>query len=392
MSHSNLEKELIERIRVILPDPNVNYQLHEPSFIGNEIVNLEDCIRSGWVSSVGSYVDEFESQLAYYTGSKYAVSVMNGTAALHIALIAIGVEENDEVITPTLTFVATANAVSYCKAIPIFADCEEATLGIDADKLDNFLERNAITRNNYCINKNTGRRIHALISMHTFGHPSQIDKIVKICTRWGIKYIEDAAESLGSFYKGRHTGTFGEVSILSFNGNKIITTGGGGAVLTNDPVLAKRIKHLTTTAKSPHGIGSYHDAVGYNYRLPNLNAALGCAQLQSIDKFVQMKRLLAEKYSQVFSEFQGARFFLEPENAKSNYWLNTIILNIENDKNIKSILSSLNSNGIQARAAWTPIHLLPMYEQCPRMELVTAEKLANRIINLPSSPKILDAL
>lgn len=359
--------------------------LHEPSFDGNEWKYVKECIDTRWVSSVGRFVDQLEQMLAEYTGVKHAVAVVNGTAALHMCLQLLGVKENDEILVPTLTFVATANAVTYCGAIPHFVDVEERTLGVDPVKLSAYLETITEHTTNGLVNKMTGRRIRVLIAMHTFGHPVDLDPLLEICQRYRLDLVEDAAEALGSFYKGKHIGHWGKLSALSFNGNKIVTTGGGGAILTNDENLAKAAKHLTTTAKLPHRWRYDHDQIGYNYRMPNINAALGCAQMESLPRFLEQKRKLADKYRSRFADVPGVRFYTEPSYARSNYWLNAIILEQSYIELRDYILDELTEKGVMVRPAWTLMHQLPMYKACPRMDLSTAEDLQKRLINLPSS-------
>jgi len=296
------------------------------------------------------------------------------------------VESGDEVLMPALTFIATANAISYCGAIPHFVDSDMATLGLDPQKLERHLENIAEVRDDACYNKETGRRIKAVVPMHTFGHPVDLDALIKVCERYRIELIEDAAESLGSSYKGRHTGHWGRVSALSFNGNKVVTTGGGGAILTNDPELAKLGKHLTTTAKVPHKWSFAHDRVGFNYRLPNINAALGCAQLEQLPGFIESKRALAKAYEQAFEGVAGVRFFNEPSFARSNYWLNVLLLDVENAAHRDELLELSNGIGVMTRPVWTLMHRLPMFSACPRMpSLETAEDIDRRLINIPSS-------
>ncbi|WP_423055273.1 LegC family aminotransferase [Zhaonella formicivorans] len=377
---------IVTTIKECLPKERDIIGLHEPVFTGNEWAYIKDCLDTGWVSSVGKYVELFEKQLADYTGVKHAVAVMNGTAALHIALILVGVKPNDEVIVPDLTFVATANAVAYCSAIPHFADSSEKTLGLDPYKLEEYLNDIAEVRYGECFNKKTGRRIKAVVPMHTFGHPVDMDPLVELAQRFKLELVEDAAESLGSYYKGRHTGNWGKVSAVSFNGNKTITTGGGGAILTNDEEIGKLAKHLTTTAKLPHKWAFNHDMIGYNYRLPNINAALGCAQLEQLPLFLKNKRALAEKYRKAFSKINGVKFFTEPEFATSNYWLNVLILNKEYAHERDKLLELTYTHGIQTRPVWILMHKLPMYQTCPRMDVSMAESLEARIINIPSSP------
>ncbi len=376
---------IIHALREVLPADRETFGLHEPCFAGSERDYVKDCLDTGWVSSVGSYVDRFEKMLGDYTGSRYAVAVVNGTAALHICLILAGVRQGDEVLVPAMTFVATANAVSYCGAVPHFVDSEEKTLGLDPEKLNFYLEEIAELRDGTCFNRLTGRPIRAAVPMHAFGHPVAMDPLIEVCERWRLVLIEDAAESLGSFYKGRHTGTFGTISALSFNGNKIITCGGGGALLTNDEEFGKRAKHLTTTAKVPHPWVFYHDTTGFNYRMPNINAALGCAQLEQISGFISRKRALAVKYSEAFKSVQGVRFVKEPSFATSNYWLNSLLVNREHECMRDLILDTANSKGIFVRPSWTLMHRLPMYKDCPRMDLSMAEEFERRLINIPSS-------
>lgn len=365
--------------------------LHEPSFIGNEWRYVKDCIDSTFVSSVGAYVDRFEIDLAKKVGSKHAIAVVNGTAALHVGLLLSGVKEGDEVLVPALTFVATGNAVRYCSAIPHFVDSCEDTLGINVDKLRVYLSKNTFMVNSQCVNKSTGRVIRAIIPMHTFGHPVDIEGVMKVANEFGIAVVEDAAESLGSAFKGQSTGTFGTVGIFSFNGNKIITTGGGGAIVTNDSEIAKKAKHITTTAKLPHAWEYSHDMVGFNYRMPNINAALGCAQLENLDLFIESKRSL---YSRLFFEFSGIsgiRLMTEPKNCKSNYWLQTILLDPSHVHERDAILAHSNNLGFMARPAWNLLSNLEIFSNCPTMDLSEARSLEKRIINIPSSANLKQA-
>lgn len=387
---SLIPKAVLEALRRVLPDCKKSYGLHEPVFSGNEWKYVKECLDTGWVSSVGKFVDGFENQLAEFTGAKYAVAVVNGTAALHICLKLAGVQAGDEVLIPALTFVATANAVTYCGAIPHFADSEEKNLGLDACKLNDYLYEFGEIRNQECYNKITGRRIRAVVPMHTFGHPADLDVLTQVCERFSIVMIEDAAESLGSYYKGVHTGNWGKLSALSFNGNKTVTTGGGGAILTNDESLAKKAKHLTTTAKIPHQWEYVHDQVAYNYRLPNINAALGCAQLEQLPDFIRKKRTLAEKYRLAFENVEDVTFFTEPEFARSNYWLNVLLLDTEESDCRDDVLNLTNSNGIMTRPVWMLMHRLEMFKDCPRADLTVAESLEKRLINIPSSVNLLD--
>jgi perosamine synthetase len=360
--------------------------LHEPLFSGNEWPYVKECIDTAWVSSVGKYVDRFECDLADFTGARYAIATSNGTSALHISYLLAGIKPGDEVLVPTLTFVATTNALSYCGAIPHFIDAEPDHLGVDPFVLDVYLSEVTDQKNGECFNRLSGRPIRALCVMHTLGHPVDLDPLEQLCQKYNLILLEDAAEALGSYYKGVHVGHRGKLGALSFNGNKIITTGGGGAILTNDERLAKRAKHLTTTAKVPHPWLFQHDEVGYNYRLPNLNAALGCAQLEKMSVFLEAKRTLAQRYEKAFSVCPDARFLKEPVYAKSNYWLNAILLNDENNRD--HTLRALNDAGIASRPLWNLQHTLPMYRDCPRMPLSVAEKLQKILVKIPSSVKL----
>ena len=356
--------------------------LHEPRFLGNEKKYLNECIDSTFVSSVGKFVDEFEEKIASYTGAKYAVATSNGTSALHISLLLANVEQNDEVITQPLTFIATCNAISYCNASPVFIDVDKDTMGMSPVALEIFLKENAEVKNQQCVNKSTGKIIKACIPMHTFGHPCRIEEIQKICKEWHIVLVEDSAESLGSFYRGQHTGTFGELGVISFNGNKIITSGGGGCILTNNEDLAKKAKHITTTAKEPHKWEYTHDMVGYNYRMPNLNAALIVAQLEQLDGFLKSKRSLAKIYKKFFQN-GDIHFVIDPENAKSNYWLNSIILKSKDQRDL--FLDETNSQGIMTRPIWVLMNKLPMFEKAQCGDLTNSEWLEDRVVNIPSS-------
>lgn len=376
---------IIKAIKTVIPDREGPVSLHEPCLGGNEWVYLKDCLDSTWVSYLGGYVDKFESMLADFTGVKKAIAVVNGTAALHIALKLAGVEAGDEVFVPALTFVATANAVTYCGAIPHFVDSEEKTLGLDPYKLKDYLKTIARVNSDICINKFSGRRIKAVIPVHTFGHPVDLDPLTEVCKQYKIEMLEDAAESLGSYYKGTHTGNRGKLSILSFNGNKTITTGGGGAIITNDENLGKLAKHLTSTAKIPHRWEYRHDYIGYNYRLPNINAALGCAQMEQLPGFLTRKRDLAERYKKALEGIDGVGFFTEPDVAKSNYWLNVLLIDENFSNHRDELLEETNNLGIMTRPAWTPMHKLAMFKDSPKMDLSVAESLEKRLINIPSS-------
>lgn len=376
----------ISAIRTATGTVTQRIALHEPWFVGNEWKYVKDCIDSGWVSSVGSYVDRFENMIREYTGIQGVVAVVNGTAALHVCLLLSGVGLNDEVLVPSLSFVATANAVTYCGAIPHFIDVDEITLGVDPTRLADYLNDISEMRHGCCVNRITGRAIKALVPMHTFGHSVDLDTIAEVCLRFGLFMVEDAAESLGTFYKGRHTGYRGHCAAMSFNGNKTITTGGGGAILTNDRDLSDKARHITTTAKISHPWEFNHDTVGYNYRMPNLNAALGCAQMAHLPRFIARKRALAARYQDAFKSIRGVHIFREPEFSVSNYWLNTIILDEEAAGYRDTLLQRLNDEGIMSRPVWTPLHRLPMYEMSPRMDLSVTGKLERRLVSIPSSP------
>jgi perosamine synthetase len=382
---AGIANQILQAVRAAIPSARGNVALHEPSFKGREEEYVLDCLRTGWVSSVGAYVDRFEIMLSEYTGARHAIATCNGTAALHVALLLADVQPNDEVLIPTLTFVATANAVSYCSAVPHFVDSAEDTLGIDPVALERYLEIIAERVGDVWINRSTGRRLRAVVPMHTFGHPVNIESLQKVCDRYGLAMVEDAAESLGSTYRGVHTGNFGRVAALSFNGNKIITTGGGGAILTNDPELGRRAKHLTTTARVAHRWELTHDSIGFNYRLPNINAALGCAQMEVLPSFLARKRALAHRYKDAFSSVPVVRFVCEPAETKSNYWLNAILLPESCAGARDFVLQSLNEAGFMARPCWTLMHKLPMYAQCPRAPLPIAEAIERCLLNLPSS-------
>ena len=357
--------------------------LHEPRFVGNEKKYLNECINSTFVSSVGKFVDKFEKKMANYLDSKYVIATSNGTAALHISLILADVKKDNEVITQPLNFVALCNSISYCGAKPIFVDVDRDTMGLSPNALSNFLEKNTtINKHKQCINNKTGRVIKACVPMHSYGHPCVIDKIKKICKKYYIFLIEDAAESIGSKYKNKYTGTFGKLGVISFNGNKIITAGGGGCIITNDRTLAKKAKHLSTTAKLSHKWDFKHDMIGYNYRMPNLNAALLLAQLENLNKFLASKRKLANQYKKFFKSLDY-NFFKEPKNSKSNYWLNCIILKSKIQRDL--FLKETNSKGIMTRPIWTLMNKLPMFKQSQSGNLKNAYWLSQRIVNLPSS-------
>ncbi|MGE3591186.1 MAG: LegC family aminotransferase [Arcobacter sp.] len=359
--------------------------LHEPRFIGNEKKYLNDCIDSTFVSSVGKYVDRFEKEFAKTVGSKYAIATVNGTAALHISLLLADVKKDDEVIAQPLTFIATCNAISYIGAKPIFVDVDLDTMGLSPDSLKTFLETNCEIKENICINKTTGKTIKACVPMHTFGHPCKIEEIKEICDMWHIILVEDAAESLGSYYKDKHTGTFGKLGTFSFNGNKIITSGGGGVIVTDDEELAKKAKHLTTTAKVPHSFEYVHDEIGYNYRLPNINAALLVAQLEQLEKFLVSKRNLAQNYKEFFTN-KNITFIEEPKGCKSNYWLQAVLLDDKTKRD--EFLEFTNKNGVMTRPIWKLMNELEMFKNCQKDNLKNARYLEERVVNIPSSVRV----
>ncbi len=393
----NNYQPVIDFIRYLYPNRDF-IPLHEPFFAGNEKKYLADCIDSNFVSSVGKYVDCFEEMIRDFTGAKYAVATVNGTAALHIALILAGVEQGDLVITQPLTFIATCNAISYCGAEPVFVDIDRKTLGMSPDSLEAWLEENVSLDGGegleslngrtqpsqpIAIHNTTKRRISACVPMHTFGHPCEIDRIVDICTRYHIPVVEDSAESIGSYYKGQHTGTFGKLGILSFNGNKTITTGGGGMILTDDDELGKLAKHITTTAKVPHPWRFEHDMIGYNYRLPNINAAIGCAQMDLLPEILKNKRQTAAEYRNFFAEISDIEFVLEPDVSISNYWLNVVLLKDLDSR--EEFLMQSKENKVMTRPAWILMNELDMFVHALSAELSVSEQISNRLVNIPSS-------
>ena len=359
--------------------------LSVPKFIGNEKKYLNECIDTTFVSSVGKFVDRFENDMAAYTGAKKAVVCVSGTNALHMAMMLVGVERNDEVLTQALTFIATCNAISYIGAHPVFIDVDKSTMGLSPDALKDWLVKNAEIRNGQCYNKHTGRRVKACVPMHTFGHPVRIEEIANICAEYHVELVEDAAESIGSKYKGKHTGLFGKVGALSFNGNKTITTGGGGMLLFMDEELGALAKHLTTQAKVPHRWEFKHDHIGYNYRMPNINAALGCAQLEHLDEFIADKRATAAAYADYFKNVDGIDFFTEPADCFSNYWLNVVIL--KNRDAQQQFLQETNDKGVMTRPIWELMNRLPMFENCEHDSLENTIWFADRVVNVPSSVK-----
>lgn len=374
-------QDIIQFIKSLYPEYKEFVPLHAPVFLGNEKKYLDNCIDTTFVSSVGQYVDQFEQMTAQYTGADSAVVCVNGTNALYLSLLLNDVKPSDEVITQSLTFIATANAISYCNANPVFCDVDEDTMGLSPVAVEKWLKNNAEIKKDGCFNKKTGRKISAVVPMHTFGHPVHLDELLKLCNEWKISLVEDAAESIGSFYKGKHTGLFGKIGTLSFNGNKTITTGGGGMLLFTDKGLGKKAKHLTTQAKISHRWEFKHDTIGYNYRMPNINAALGCAQLENIDKILQNKRNTAMKYKEFFGG-SDIKFFDEPKDCKSNFWLNAILLPNKNEQ-IK-FLEETNDAGIQTRPIWELMNRLVMFKNCQCGDLSNSEMFADRVVNIPS--------
>ena len=360
--------------------------LSVPQFIGNEKKYLNECIDSTFVSSVGKFVDRFEDDMAAYTGAKRAVVCVSGTNALHMALMLAGVERDDEVLTQALTFIATCNAISYIGAHPVFIDVDKQTMGLSPDAVKAWLAAHAEVKDGQCYNKHTGHRVKACVPMHTFGHPVRIEELAAICAEWHLELVEDAAESIGSKYKGKHTGLFGKVGVLSFNGNKTITTGGGGMLLFNDEELGALAKHLTTQAKVPHRWEFRHDHIGYNYRMPNINAALGCAQLEHLDEYVADKRATAAAYAEYFKQVDDILFFTEPENCFSNYWLNAVIL--KDHETQQAFLQYTNDHGVMTRPIWELMSRLPMFEHCQHDELENTIFFADRVVNIPSSVRL----
>ena len=374
-------KKITDFIHDLYGAPEV--PLHAPCFIGNEKKYLAECVDTTFVSSVGQFVDRFEEKMAQYTGAARAVTCVNGTNAMHLALLLVGVARGDEVLTQALTFIATCNAIRYIDAHPVFLDVDQSTMGLSPDAMREWLSRNAEIKDSQCFNKNTRRRIKACVPMHTFGHPARIDEIAAVCEEYHIELVEDAAESLGSLYKGQHTGLFGRVGVISFNGNKTITTGGGGMLLLNNEELGAQAKHLTTQAKAPHRWEFIHNRVGYNYRMPNINAALGCAQLEHLEEFVLNKRETAEKYHAFFATIDDMDYFVEPENCRSNYWLNTILLKDRQAQ--QDFLQYTNDHGVMTRPAWQLMNRLEMFKGCETDGLKHTQWLEERIVNIPSS-------
>ena len=375
-------KQVIDFIRELYGNQEF-VPLAVPKFVGNEKKYLNECIDTTFVSSVGQFVDRFEKDMAAYTCAKRAVVCVSGTNALHMAMMLAGVERDDEVLTQALTFIATCNAISYIGAHPVFIDVDRSTMGLSPDAVKGWLSKNGEIKNGQCYDKQTGRRVKACVPMHTFGHPVRIEELAEVCAEWHIELVEDAAESIGSKYKGIHTGLFGKVGALSFNGNKTITTGGGGMLLFMDEELGALAKHLTTQAKVPHRWEFRHDHIGYNYRMPNINAALGCAQLEHLDEFIADKRETANAYAEYFKNVDGIEFFTEPENCFSNYWLNVVILP-DHDKQLE-LLQETNDNGVMTRPIWELMNRLPMFEHCQHDSLENTIWFADRVVNIPSS-------
>ena len=377
---------LISFIRRTFKESEAFIPLHEPRFFGNEKKYLLDAVDSTFVSSVGAYVDKFEEMMCEVTGSKYAVALVNGTNALHLSLLLAGVEKEDEVLTQSLTFIATANAIAYCNATPNFVDVDKETMGLSPSLLSKYLEEITEMRDGRCFNKRTGKRIAACVPMHTFGLPLYIDELVEVCNKYNIPVVEDAAESLGSYYKEKHTGTFGLIGVFSFNGNKTITSGGGGAIITDNEELAKRAKHLSTQAKIPHKWEYKHDEVGYNYRMPNLNAALACAQLEQLNIYIENKRELSDLYFDFLKENKSLELLRETKNARANYWLNAVVLKDKVERD--NFLIFTNENGVMTRPIWGLMNKLEMFKDCPHADLSNAEWLEDRVVNITSSVRI----
>lgn len=378
--------EIVAAIRAAVGPSEKPVQLHEPKFIGNEWAYVKDCLDTGWVSYNGAYVAKFEQMLCDLTGAASCAAVANGTVAIEIALRVAGVKADEEVLSPSLTFVATNNAIAHVGAVPHFVDSDERTLGMDPAALADYLKDIAELTDGGARHRRTGRHIAAILPMHVFGHPVDMDALNEVAARWRIPVIEDAAEAIGSTYKGRAAGNLAPIAAMSFNGNKIITTGGGGAILSRDPEVGKRIRYLTTTAKQPHPWEFIHDEIAWNFRLPNINAAMGVAGLEQLPQLLEAKRRLQERYERIFAGMPGVSVFREPEGSRSNYWLSALLLEAPDLARRDSVLQACHDAGLMTRACWRLSHHLPMYKDCPRMPLDVAERLQPRIINLPSSP------
>jgi perosamine synthetase len=384
-----LAQEIVARLCKLLP-PARPVPLHEPSLGGNESLYLQRCVETGWVSYLGPYVTRFEQSLTEFTGSPKVVSMASGTAALHLALVLLETQAGDEVLLPSLSFVATANAVAYCGAVPHFVDVDEKTLGIDVARLAEHLREHAVITEGGACNRRSGRRIRTLIAVHSFGHVGDLEGLAKLCAEYRLSLVEDACESLGSFYRGRHSGTFGRIGVLSFNGNKIVTTGGGGAIITPDSDLGERARHLSSTARLPHPWEHDHDAVGYNYRLSNLGAAVGVAQMEQLPGFLAKKKRIFAAYRSAFAGLEGARVFAPPPDSESNHWLSNLLLAPGCEPALQGILELAHRSQILLRPAWKPLHRLAMFRDAPRMNLDRTEDLAGRLVSLPSSAGLLD--
>lgn len=385
-----MNERLIEQVLDFIKKLYPNEQpvpLHAPRFLGNEKTYLNECIDTTYVSYVGRFVTDFESRIKDFIGIKHAVAMVNGTAALHMALLAAGVRPGDLVITQALTFAATAAAIKHAGAEPVFVDVDLDTMGMNPESLRGFLKARGRFKSNQVVDSDTGNRIAAVVPMHTFGHPARIAEIAGICKEYGIELIEDAAESLGSYYQGKHTGTFGRAAILSFNGNKPVTTGGGGMLITDDDRMAEWARHISTTAKKKHAWEFFHDEVGFNLRMPNVNAAIGCAQMELVDFILKNKRETAKRYQDFFKE-KGVEYFVEPKESTSNYWLNAIIL--ENRAERDDFLQKANAQGVQTRPIWTLMNKLPPYRGCACASLENSEWLEDRVVNIPSSVRVSD--
>lgn len=385
MENSNKFQGIVDFVKKAYPNKDF-VALHEPVFIGNERKYVLDAIDSTFVSSVGAYVNRFEEMMTQITGAKYAVAIVNGTNALHMGLLLAGVRREDEVLSQALTFIATANAISYIGAQPVFVDVDKDTLGMSPEALKFFLMQYAEKRDDGTYNKRTGKRIAACVPMHTFGFPCRIDEIAVICEEWDICLVEDAAESLGSYYKNKHTGVFGKIGVFSFNGNKTVTCGGGGALVTDDEIVAKRAKHLTTQAKVPHKWEFVHDEIGYNYRMPNLNAALACAQLEQLNQFIGNKRDLAMTYETFFQSQENIQFVRELPEARANYWLNALLF--KNLEERDSFLTYSNENGVMTRPIWELMNRLEMFKDCQKDDLRNSIWIADRLVNIPSGFRV----
>lgn len=383
---TSIADEVVNRVHYLLSGNN--YALHEPVFSDIDRNFIEQCIASSFVSSVGPFVKQFEHEICTFTGAKFAIATVNGTSALHLALKVAGVEADDEVLLPSATFVATANAVSYIGAHPHFVDCDEHNLGIDVEKLEKYLANIAKFKNGVCINKKTQRKIAAVIPVHLFGLSGNLTALRGISLNYGLKIIEDASEALGSYYEDRHLGTIGDAGVLSFNGNKIITTGGGGMILTNDEKIATQCRHLSTTAKVSGLFSSTHDAIGFNYRMPNLNAALGLGQMTKLNRYIAQNHQLNQAYAQIFSDLENCEIYTAKKGTRSNYWLQTLRVRYASSEIQVEIVNRLSELGLGSRPIWTPLHLLTPYKDSERSNLETTCTLSKELINLPSGPKI----